>query len=75
MKELRGTGVALITPFDANNQVDIVALERLIKHQIDNNYCLLFRVKRSVEASRNSTHTTKGAQKVRQQVLVGAFFE
>ena len=36
MKELRGTGVALVTPFDANNQVDIVALERLIKHQIDN---------------------------------------
>ena len=35
-EELRGTGVALITPFDENNQVDVKALERLIQYQIDN---------------------------------------
>jgi 4-hydroxy-tetrahydrodipicolinate synthase len=32
----RGTGVALVTPFDNNNSVDYKALERLIEHVIDN---------------------------------------
>ena len=36
MEELRGTGVALITPFDDNNQVDTAALERLVNYQVLN---------------------------------------
>ena len=28
--ELKGTGVALITPFTADNQVDVPALERIV---------------------------------------------
>ena len=34
MKELRGTGVAMVTPFDTNGQVDFSALERLTEHLI-----------------------------------------
>lgn len=36
MEELRGTGVALITPFDDDNQIDFQALERLVHYQVDN---------------------------------------
>ena len=36
MEELRGTGVALITPFDEDKQVDFLALERLVHYQVDN---------------------------------------
>lgn len=36
MNKFIGTGVALITPFTANNEVDYEALERLVNHQIDN---------------------------------------
>lgn len=35
MKELRGTGVAMVTPFDANGQVDFPALEKLSEHLIN----------------------------------------
>lgn len=35
MKSLIGTGVALITPFTANHQVDVSALKRVVKYQID----------------------------------------
>jgi 4-hydroxy-tetrahydrodipicolinate synthase len=35
MKSLRGTGVALITPFDRDHQIDFNALERLISHSIE----------------------------------------
>lgn len=35
MKELIGTGVALITPFDAQGAVDFEALERLVNFQIE----------------------------------------
>ena len=43
MKELRGTGVALITPFTADNTVDFEALERLVNYQIENgiNYLVI----------------------------------
>ena len=34
MKELRGLGTALITPFDANGNVDYKALERLLDTQL-----------------------------------------
>jgi len=36
MKQLKGTGVALVTPFKKNKSVDVEALERLVKYQIDN---------------------------------------
>ncbi|WP_298264041.1 4-hydroxy-tetrahydrodipicolinate synthase [uncultured Lutibacter sp.] len=36
MKELLGTGVALVTPFNEDKSVDYNALERLVNHQIDN---------------------------------------
>jgi 4-hydroxy-tetrahydrodipicolinate synthase len=32
-----GTGVAIITPFDGNGNVDIEALKQLVKHQIEGN--------------------------------------
>ncbi len=34
MEFLRGTGVALVTPFDANGQVDATALRRVVDHQL-----------------------------------------
>lgn len=36
MKELIGTGVALITPFNNDGSVDHAALERVVNYQIDN---------------------------------------
>lgn len=35
MKELLGTGVALITPFTSDNNIDFKALENLVNYQID----------------------------------------
>lgn len=36
MEQLRGMGVALVTPFDANGNIDFEGLRNLILHQIDN---------------------------------------
>jgi len=36
MKEFIGTGVALVTPFNAQNNIDFEALESLVNHQIEN---------------------------------------
>ncbi len=36
MKELLGTGVALVTPFNEDQSVDLVGLARLVNFQIDN---------------------------------------
>jgi len=36
MDKYHGTGVALVTPFDLNNQVDYKALEKLVNFQIEN---------------------------------------
>jgi 4-hydroxy-tetrahydrodipicolinate synthase len=36
MKELIGTGVALITPFTSDFSVDVEALKRVVNHSIDN---------------------------------------
>lgn len=36
MKKIYGTGVALVTPFDTNNEVDYPALEKLVNFQIEN---------------------------------------
>jgi len=36
MKELTGTGVALITPFTEDNKVDVEGLKRVVEYQMDN---------------------------------------
>ena len=36
MRTLPGTGVALVTPFKADGQVDVAALERLVHFQVEN---------------------------------------
>ncbi len=36
MKQFKGTGVALITPFTSDKEVDLPALERLVDYQVDN---------------------------------------
>ncbi len=36
MKQFKGTGVALITPFDQKNEVDVNALANFVEHQISN---------------------------------------
>ncbi|MDC7995589.1 4-hydroxy-tetrahydrodipicolinate synthase [Altibacter sp. HG106] len=36
MNELKGTGVALITPFTANGSVDVKALQNIVRYQVDN---------------------------------------
>ena len=36
MRELLGTGVALVTPFNEDKSVDLPGLERLVNFQIDN---------------------------------------
>ncbi|MCW5519649.1 4-hydroxy-tetrahydrodipicolinate synthase [Aureitalea sp. L0-47] len=36
MKELIGTGVALVTPFTVENEVDVAGLRRVVQFQIDN---------------------------------------
>ena len=36
MEQFKGTGVALITPFTSNNEIDLGALERLVNYQVDN---------------------------------------
>ena len=36
MEQFRGTGVALITPFTSNGDIDFDALERLVNYQVDN---------------------------------------
>ncbi len=35
MKQFKGVGVALITPFDQNEKIDFTALEKLVNHCID----------------------------------------
>ena len=35
MDKIKGTGVALVTPFNSNNSVDYIGLEKLINHVID----------------------------------------
>lgn len=36
MEQFRGTGVALITPFTSNGEIDLLALEKLVNYQVDN---------------------------------------
>lgn len=36
MEQFRGTGVALITPFTSNGEIDFEAIEKLVNYQVDN---------------------------------------
>ena len=36
MEQFKGTGVALVTPFTSDKEVDIAALKRLVDYQIEN---------------------------------------
>jgi 4-hydroxy-tetrahydrodipicolinate synthase len=36
MEQFKGTGVALITPFTSNGEIDLDALKRLVNYQVDN---------------------------------------
>lgn len=42
-QKLKGTGVALITPFNTNGDIDFTALEKLVNHQLSNgtNYLVI----------------------------------
>ena len=35
MEKIKGTGVALVTPFNTDLSVDYVGLEKLLNHQIE----------------------------------------
>jgi len=66
MEELRGTGVALITPFDDDNQIDFPSLERLVHYQIDNGVDYLVVLGTTGETA---TLTTREKAEVRSCVL------
>jgi len=66
MEELRGTGVALITPFDADNQIDFPSLERLVHYQVDNGVDYLVVLGTTGETA---TLTTQEKAEVRSCVL------
>lgn len=51
MHSLRGTGVALITPFKKDMTVDVVALENIVKYQIDNGINYLVALGTTAEAA------------------------
>lgn len=42
--KFKGTGVAIVTPFNKNNEIDYVSLQKLVEHVIDGgvNYIVLF---------------------------------
>ena len=61
MKEIRGTGVALITPFRADQSVDYDALEQIINFQIENGVDYLVSLGTTGETA---TLTTEEKQKV-----------
>lgn len=66
MEELRGTGVALITPFDDDNQIDFPSLERLVHYQVDNGVDYLVVLGTTGETA---TLTTREKAEVRSCVL------
>ena len=66
MEELKGTGVALITPFDDDNQIDFPSLERLVHYQVDNGVDYLVVLGTTGETA---TLTTQEKAEVRSCVL------
>lgn len=66
MKQFLGTGVALITPFTSNNNIDFDALEKLVNYQIDNgvNYLVVLGT-----TGETSTLSKKEQQQVKDKVI------
>lgn len=66
MKELKGTGVALVTPFKSDGSVDVEALNRLVNYQIDNGIDYLVVLGTTGETA---TLTTDEKELVKQKVV------
>ncbi|REE82164.1 4-hydroxy-tetrahydrodipicolinate synthase [Lutibacter oceani] len=66
MKELLGTGVALVTPFKNDKSVDFEGLERLVNFQIDNgvNYLVVLGT-----TGEPATLTNEEKEKVKQTII------
>ncbi|MEX2597396.1 MAG: 4-hydroxy-tetrahydrodipicolinate synthase [Salibacteraceae bacterium] len=62
MKDYRGTGVAMVTPFDSNGKIDFPALEKLTRHLIDGGVDYLV-----VQGTTGESATLSGPEK--QEVL------
>ncbi len=62
----RGTGVAIVTPFNGNGQVDYTALERLLNHIIDGGVDFIVSMGTTSEAA---TLTEKEKQQVLSEVI------
>ncbi len=66
MKQLLGTGVALVTPFTSNNTIDFDALENLVNYQIENNMDYLVVLGTTGETS---TLTKQEQQQVKDKII------
>lgn len=66
MKELLGTGVALVTPFNEDKSLDLVGLERLVNYQIENgvNYLVVLGT-----TGEPATLTAKEKEAVKQTII------
>ncbi|MEN8125960.1 MAG: 4-hydroxy-tetrahydrodipicolinate synthase [Bacteroidota bacterium] len=56
MEQFLGTGVALVTPFDIDDQIDYTALEQLVNFQIDNSISYLVALGTTAETPTLSKH-------------------
>lgn len=66
MKQLLGTGVALVTPFTSNNTIDFDALENLVNYQIENGMDYLVVLGTTGETS---TLTKQEQQQVKDKII------
>jgi len=66
MKQLLGTGVALVTPFTSNNAIDFDALEILVNYQIENGVDYLVVLGTTGETS---TLTKQEQQQVKDKIV------
>ena len=66
MKQLLGTGVALVTPFTSENKIDFEALERLVNFQIENGVDYLVALGTTGETS---TLTKQEQQQVKDTIV------
>ncbi|MEP6278221.1 MAG: dihydrodipicolinate synthase family protein, partial [Nonlabens ulvanivorans] len=78
MQDLIGTGVALVTPFNAQGAVDHEALSRIVNHQVDNGVdylVVLGTTGESVTLSKEEKHevikTIKNANDGRLPLVIG----
>ncbi len=66
MKQLFGTGVALVTPFTLNNTIDFDALENLVNYQIENGMDYLVVLGTTGETS---TLTKQEQQQIKDKII------